>query len=1822
MVLNGAEDAFESLNKREQDALLFLATNGGDTKRRKEYSICGKQLPRRCFRDLMGVHDRRLDRIGHLDERYGSTRPSKYAASIDSFLLILYNSLAEPLPTKFVRPHRRFKQQEKTAESEESSGWDSGLEIRSDSGEDEEMATFLTSNSNFLFAMQATAGFTVYNVSTYQDVALPLPVRLGALRLYRRHLVDQYSDRCAIWSLRDISGDVMSRTLTVTSDGADQAKYCIPRDPKLRPAYRTAKAQRPRLKVTELLARVVEDAIRILDARGLPRPECLVLVSDNTVREAKNSNLMAYVSMDVVVRLCKNDLLLDPQSAVDIIADELKRPGIASWLNAEIIVELMRHLPQSYELDEGWGNSGRVKQGDDIFVLVKEYICSTELRQQPMLVLKKEVANMCPLYPLVPDTESPSRSISEKVKEGWIDLASTFEKLHGGNEQVRRAAQYLRDLARGNLAKEVLMPLPFHTSAEMMPAAPVPEYQPHEVVLSVLSPTVPLRAVWHRSRMESSTLRSNTAAILQALGKLGHRQDASSDLKKDEPDSMKTDVTVKEEPGIKMEAAAEQSSLSKKRKLWTSAAEKNLPGDKQFLQEILNYLGQFQDLSGKITEDRLPHPCDTVIDKFQTAESAEMTWRQIKNFLTEWDLTMLGSALKSTFGFARIDQFRVQTPPDGLPSVNDWLTTIISFIFSGNKLDREPIDVCPLPRQEGEEQKYMIKKGFTRFSCLLFLAIVASELDVEAAKELLKPLTGALGNIFYLPITASLNTDSEEYRNKNELDILAELVEKYNSHQANAAIKRWQVSPDMHQAMIGIIIGLDKQSRDLLRSHLDYNKWEESGYSAALLRSKRHMLNNVPKGLEPVWHTEEAWVKSVDQACLFVWLLKQCHVNSQVTESMIAKMEKAYLNGLRDYTQDLEAHVAAKSEKITPEQLAMYQDYVAKHYASAAVLGDSVDLEEAQERVKDAEYRLLCANLATDFHVLHAGAQNEKGLQQVENFMELRMYLSATVPTRRRELDGFARRLAVKEAGPVHHLGFCDLTKFGRLSADRVDEAAAWAKEILDQDPNRSMVFLLAPALASEGVLHGLRGEFRRIEDKFLSLEMELKSVNVLINTDTVHGNRQAYVAYYLVDIAILVCEAVLVAGLDCCRTYPKLMPAWLAVHDTSLGSRQGTLYKAPRSAEKLPDDLNVFAKSALWQDAVTQPGEPLAKGMYQTPESENLLTFEHGRSLTDWKAGRGVMKTASVKYDPNPEGIIDAALTAVPDMKICKFNSATGEMTLPLDVRDKWLRDPVRNPDWRQRLSNLDSVFGHATPAVSGVNPDADLSDPAMKAATTSEPLDKAAAPSPEGQLSEEEFKKKYPVVAATISTAFVGINCYYTNDAVFIMTQHAMKVAGVTDGGSAAKPLFMYAGGTWISAKDWLDKPANQNKAISFELKVMLEKPDSKSEDGTVQTLHELVLSLEKQGLVDLTISGHKVDRPAAVKKGISEDTLDVQHQSYSCYRPNAVALKNAKYQNFAGVVGVKNLSSSPQLELDVAASSNDLASSYEETLLDGPAWMEDVASSSDAALASDHLETLYGPAWMDNYPEPDTLLLDSDEDMSVFNSSENEIDMDELAEISIAAGYPPAWQDWAEAEGSRDSNLMPMLDSIAEVRAPVAPSPMQDDEAVPHVEVEVCAPVAPSPMQDDEVEVLAPVGPSPMQDDEVLAPVGPSPMQDDEVLAPAAPAPGPDDEAVPHDEMPAAAGGMEEIQAIRDAQAVEFGPLPLLGQWLEDAESEVRRYCDENNVEQLGARMKLLVPSHQIPGSFRTTRSDRLAKANQAWMQSTERAAIIARRTGEQI
>ena len=59
-------------------------------------------------------------------------------------------------------------------------------------------------------------------------------------------------------------------------------------------------------------------------------------------------------------------------------------------------------------------------------------------------------------------------------------------------------------------------------------------------------------------------------------------------------------------------------------------------------------------------------------------------------------------------------------------------------------------------------------------------------------------------------------------------------------------------------------------------------------------------------------------------------------------------------------------------------------------------------------------------------------------------------------------------------------------------------------------------------------------------------------------------------------------------------RTFPKVLPAWLVVLDTTLGCRQGTLYKAPRNAERKLADDNFWAKSDYWNFLVNSPSAPL----------------------------------------------------------------------------------------------------------------------------------------------------------------------------------------------------------------------------------------------------------------------------------------------------------------------------------------------------------------------------------------------------------------------------------------------------------------------------------------------------------------------------------------------------------------------------------------------------------------------------------------------------
>ena len=61
-----------------------------------------------------------------------------------------------------------------------------------------------------------------------------LESKLGALVQYREHLASQYSDRTIQWALQELALDPMSNCLVAQLDGMDQAKFKLPRDPKLK----------------------------------------------------------------------------------------------------------------------------------------------------------------------------------------------------------------------------------------------------------------------------------------------------------------------------------------------------------------------------------------------------------------------------------------------------------------------------------------------------------------------------------------------------------------------------------------------------------------------------------------------------------------------------------------------------------------------------------------------------------------------------------------------------------------------------------------------------------------------------------------------------------------------------------------------------------------------------------------------------------------------------------------------------------------------------------------------------------------------------------------------------------------------------------------------------------------------------------------------------------------------------------------------------------------------------------------------------------------------------------------------------------------------------------------------------------------------------------------------------------------------------------------------------------------------------------------------------------------------------------------------------
>ena len=119
-------------------------------------------------------------------------------------------------------------------------------------------------------------------------------------------------------------------------------------------------------------------------------------------------------------------------------------------------------------------------------------------------------------------------------------------------------------------------------------------------------------------------------------------------------------------------------------------------------------------------------------------------------------------------------------------------------------------------------------------------------------------------------------------------------------------------------------------------------------------------------------------------------------------------------------------------------------------------------------------------------------------------------------------------------------------------------------------------------------------------------------------------------------------------------------------------------------------------------------------------------------------------------------------------------------------------------------RLKNFDSVFSGSTsqdrpePKPTDAERDLAVDTPAPSGLQMS--VEECPVPP---KMSEADFKQKYPNLDATISLTFgvgISVTCYVVGNKAFVASPTKVMLPGVLSGENA-KPIFMYAGGSWIS-------------------------------------------------------------------------------------------------------------------------------------------------------------------------------------------------------------------------------------------------------------------------------------------------------------------------------------------------------------------------------------------------------------------------------------
>lgn len=547
------------------------------------------------------------------------------------------------------------------------------------------------------------------------------------------------------------------------------------------------------------------------------------------------------------------------------------------------------------------------------------------------------------------------------------------------------------------------------------------------------------------------------------------------------------------------------------------------------------------------------------------------------------------------------------------------------------------------------------------------------------------------------------------------------------------------------------------------------------------------------------------------------------------------------------------------------------------------------------------------------------------------------------------------------------HVVFLDFSKYGRLTQGLVNMMVDYSAGVMSSNMDTGCCLVISPLLASETVSGGLRGERRRIEDRFLAREIELRPFSLLVDKTPCHGNREL----------------------------PVHFPGWIGVHSMSL-SRKGTGHKAKaeetgtEETKQSEPIVNQFVKSELWrlqgntaqniptvlkeEDFVVpcMQGEHLRsndtrRSLTQVQETSqwvagesistcllmsllngvdvglvilhnlspydsfveravhklsgsvsgnktfpkmaslsittdsviaNFVTSELKRQfIEEWKNNMGPLANEKQRFEPHPRSPT-APPTQEPVLKVCTI--ADGNLGIPMAVRNKYLTDAVRGPEWRKFLTNFDATYQVQGPAKSTiVSVSINKTDGGEEASSVKGVMQvfdvNSGVP---GFEWDKAFGKDEPTTIDQLTSMTdkkdaemkkILFDCegnkkiFFTllpeTDKLYLCCKEATTL-------SRERPIITHGGGVWklkAAGAKWAKDSPNKGYRCLFAndlAPVVVEQnsDSSRPKDGNLTFLRIALQDLEKQGKTEFELSGHKRERPQTVKLGQEDDRFEI--------------------------------------------------------------------------------------------------------------------------------------------------------------------------------------------------------------------------------------------------------------------------------------------------------------------------------------------------------